>query len=81
MSNQPTDNDAGKVLLIEDSTMFGRLAKGKIESVFHRPVVWVKSYSDAEALLEEGENAFAMALLDFNLPDAPRGEIIARIVL
>ncbi len=68
------------ILLAEDSNMFGRIAKRKIESVFNVPVFWAKSLAETERLLEVGSGKFSMALLDFNLPDAPNGEVIDRVV-
>lgn len=68
------------VLLVEDSNMFGRIAKKKIESVFNVPVYWAKSLAETEKLLEMSKGSFSLALLDFNLPDAPFGEVIDRVV-
>lgn len=68
------------VLLVEDSNMFGKITKKKIETVFNAPVFWAKSLAETEKLLEMGGGAFSMALLDFNLPDAPHGEVIDRVV-
>lgn len=69
-----------QVLLVEDSIMFGRLAKKRIEEEFNASVFWAKNYAEAEKLLAAPESSFAVALLDFNLPDAPEGEIIDRVV-
>lgn len=68
------------VLLVEDSLMFGKLAKRKIEEEFEVSVFWAKSYKETEELLQSQESIFSMALLDFNLPDAPQGEVINRVV-
>jgi len=68
------------ILLVEDSNMFGKIAKRKIEKVFNVPVYWAKSFAEAEKLLEMGGGSFSMALLDVNLPDAPHGEVIDRVV-
>lgn len=69
-----------QILLVEDSAMFGRLAKAKIEKVFDVPVYWAKTYTDAVEILERGKNNFSVALLDYNLPDAPNGEVIDEVV-
>ncbi len=63
-----------QILLVEDSTMFGRLAKNALERAFSVPVRWAKSYAEASLLLAEG--GYGMALLDYNLPDAADGQII-----
>jgi len=69
-----------QVLLVEDSTMFGRLAKRKIEKVFDVPVVWVKTLADTKKVLATTKEGFSVALLDFNLPDAPNGEVIDVVI-
>lgn len=68
------------ILLVEDSNMFGKIAKEKIEKVFNIPVFWTKSLAETERLLKMGKASFSMALLDVNLPDAPNGEVIDRVV-
>ncbi len=69
-----------KILLVEDSTMFGRLTKKKLETVFDVPVFWVKTLRETKALLNKADDNFSMALLDFNLPDAPQGEVIDEVI-
>ena len=69
-----------KVLLVEDSVMFGRLAKSKIEKEFGVPVFWAKNYAETKEMLKMENGNFSMALLDFNLPDAPNGEVIDLVV-
>lgn len=69
-----------QVLLVEDSMMFGRLAKKRLEKVFDVPVFWAQSLVEAEKLLDRADGNFSVALLDFNLPDAPQGEVIDRVV-
>lgn len=69
-----------QILLVEDSNMFGRLAKAKIEKNFDLSVFWTKTLAETEKLLAMAKGNFSMALLDFNLPDAPNGEVIDRVV-
>jgi diguanylate cyclase (GGDEF)-like protein len=69
-----------QILLVEDSNMFGRIAKSKIEKNFDIPVYWIKSLAETEKLLALAKGHFSMALLDFNLPDAPNGEVIDRVI-
>jgi diguanylate cyclase (GGDEF)-like protein len=69
-----------QILLVEDSKMFGKLAKAKIEKIFDIPVFWTKTLAETEKLLTMAKGNFSMALLDFNLPDAPNGEVIDRVV-
>jgi len=41
-----------QVLLVEDSMMFGRLAKKRLEKVFEVPVLWAPSLAETEKILE-----------------------------
>lgn len=68
------------VLLVEDSPMFGKLAKKKIESAFDVPVFWAKSYAETEDLLKKANGDFSCALLDYSLPDATNGEVIDLVI-
>ncbi len=69
-----------QVLLVEDSKMFGRLAKSRIEKTFDVPVFWTRTLAETEKILAMAKGHFSMALLDFSLPDAPNGEVIDRVV-
>lgn len=69
-----------QILLAEDSTMFGRLMKAKLEKSLDVPVFWTKTLKDTINILEMGQDNFGMALLDFNLPDGPNGEVIEEVV-
>jgi PleD family two-component response regulator len=69
-----------QMLLVEDSMMFGRLAKKRLEKVFDIPVFWAQSLAETEKLLAQANGNFSVALLDFNLPDAPQGEVIDMVV-
>ncbi len=60
--------------------MFGRLTKARIEAEFDLPVFWVKTLKEAVTLLDMPKSNFSMALLDFNLPDAPHGEVIDEVI-
>ena len=69
-----------QILLVEDSMMFGRLAKKRLEKVFDVPVLWAQSLAETESILDAENGNFSVALLEFNLPDAPQGEVIDRVV-
>lgn len=74
------ENNMEQILLVEDSMMFGKLTKIKLEAEFDRPVYWTKSLSETVELLDLAKNNFSVALLDLNLPDAPNGEVIDLVV-
>ncbi len=69
-----------QILLAEDSFMFGKLTKKKIEAEFDLPVFWAKTLAETVRLLNAPDSNFSMALLDFYLPDAPHGEVIDEVV-
>ncbi len=65
-----------KILIVEDSVMFGEMVTKKLEKSLNTTVVWTKSLEETKDLLEKNRHSFFCALLDLNLPDAPNGEII-----
>jgi len=65
-----------RVLLVEDSRLFGAMLARRIEQETGAEVVWVRTYETCLALLDADASGFAVALLDLTLPDAPHGEII-----
>jgi len=66
----------GKVLVVEDSRLFGSMLKKEIESVTNFSVEWLQTYGETRERLEQGKGEFFAALLDLNLPDAPNGEVV-----
>ena len=69
-----------QILLVEDSMMFGRLAKKRLENVFDVSVFWAQSFAETQKILKDEDGNFSVALLDFNVPDAPQGEVIELVV-
>ena len=70
----------GQVLLVEDSIMFGRLAKKRIEDAFDDQVYWTKNLAETINILDMAKDNFSIAILDINLPDAPDGEVIDEVI-
>ncbi len=69
------------ILIVEDSPPMGTMIKKRLEKTGKYSVTWVSSRREAEELLAPGESEpFFAALLDFNLPDATRGETIPLVV-
>lgn len=66
------------ILVVEDSKFIGSMVKYRLEEAAY-DVIWVKKMSEAIKTLDENEHNFFAALLDYNLPDAPRGEIIDEV--
>lgn len=80
MGERGWEMDLRQVLLVEDSKMFGRLAKSRIEKAFDVPVFWTRTLGETEAILDMAKGHFSLALVDFSLPDATNGEAIERVV-
>ncbi|MDM8524225.1 diguanylate cyclase [Desulfococcaceae bacterium HSG8] len=68
------------VLVVEDSSFFGVMIKDKIKAETSFDALWVQDMSEAVKVLNETGNSLFAAILDFNLPDAPQGEIIDEVV-
>ncbi len=65
-----------KILVVEDSRLFGSMLKKQIEAASDFQVEWLQTYSETEKWIKYGEVDFFAALLDLNLPDAPNGEVV-----
>ncbi len=64
------------VLIVEDSGFFGLMIINKLraETAYH--TVWARNMAEAVEAADDPSNKFLAAILDFNLPDAPYGEVI-----
>ncbi|MBN2645831.1 MAG: diguanylate cyclase [Desulfuromonadaceae bacterium] len=67
------------ILLVEDSAFFGRVVSERLQQDYGFRVAWAKTLAEAMAVLDESADFFA-AVLDYNLPDAPQGEVVAKVV-
>jgi len=67
------------VLIVEDTSFFGLMIKDKLKAETAFEAVWVRNMSEAIAVLNEADSDFFAAILDFNLPDAPHGELIDEV--
>ncbi len=68
------------ILIVEDSPMFGSMAKKRIEEEFDQIIIWTKTLADTRKILAMNNARFDVALVDYNLPDAPDGEVIDEII-
>lgn len=69
-----------KLLIVEDNRISGTLISAKVSSVLDFEIHWARSLGEATKLLEEHNNNFFAALLDYVLPDAPEGEVVDIVV-
>ncbi len=68
------------LLIVEDNRISGTLIRAKVSSVLDFSIHWAKSLQETIALLDQHNNNFFAALLDYVLPDAPNGEVVDTVV-
>lgn len=69
-----------KVLIVEDSKVFLSIIQKQIILELGIECVNARSLKEARYVLETREDRFLFAVLDLNLPDAPKGEIVDYVV-
>ncbi|MCK5679415.1 diguanylate cyclase, partial [bacterium] len=69
-----------KILLVEDDRFFGAMMVRKFSREHDIEVVWAMTLAQSREILVSGKHDFFVAVLDFNLPDAPNGEVIAEVL-
>lgn len=69
-----------KILVVEDSSFFGRMLKNKLGTETGAEVQWVTTMAEAVSLVRNAADSFVAAIVNFNLPDAPGGEIVDQLV-
>lgn len=65
-----------KVLLVEDSRTYALALSRRLEAELELPIVVCQSLNELHEVVTEDRAAFTLAVVDLNLPDAPRGEAI-----
>ncbi len=65
-----------KVLIVDDSQVMIALLKNEIEHYENIDAYYAHSYKEAKELIDEHHGDFHASILDYNLADAKRGEII-----
>ncbi|CAM5189231.1 diguanylate cyclase OS=Bosea thiooxidans OX=53254 GN=SAMN05660750_01943 PE=4 SV=1 [Bosea thiooxidans] len=68
--------DDRKILVIEDSRTFSLALRQFLEAETGLPVTTCGSLKDLSELIVAAPGAYAIAVVDLNLPDAPRGEAL-----
>ncbi|MEW6595249.1 MAG: diguanylate cyclase [Thermodesulfobacteriota bacterium] len=64
------------ILLVEDSKSLALLLKNSLEATLPCTVHWADGLAKTKALVANPELTFSVGILDINLPDAPRGEVV-----
>lgn len=75
MDNHPGKDERG-ILVIEDSRTFSLALRQFLEAETGLPVTTCASLKDLSELIVAAPGAYAIAVVDLNLPDAPRGEAL-----
>lgn len=68
------------LLIVEDNRISGTLIRAKVSSALDFSIHWAKTLEETKALLDQHNNNFFAALLDYVLPDAPNGEVVDTVV-
>ena len=69
-----------RILLVEDTSFFGKMVKKQLEQKTGFAVDWARSMKEARAMLDEPGADFHAGIIDLILPDAPRGQMIREVV-
>lgn len=65
-----------KILLVEDSRTYALALSRRLEAELRLPIVVCQSLNELHEVVTEDRASFTLAVVDLNLPDAPRGEAI-----
>lgn len=68
--------DELRVLVVEDSRTYALALSRRLEAELRLPIVVCQSLNELHEVVTEDRAAYTMAVVDLNLPDAPRGEAI-----
>jgi diguanylate cyclase (GGDEF)-like protein len=68
-----------KILLIEDSQVFGKQIIKEVKNEIDCEITWVTSLQNCIEIMEDHSDTFDLALVDLNLPDAS-GSIIVKSI-
>jgi len=70
------ENNIRPILIVEDNPLFGSMVCKMIRQQLPLPIIWVKSFAEAREQIKLNGDQFQVALLDLNLPDSEKGEVI-----
>ncbi len=66
--------------MVEDSPFFGGVFRKQLEQLIGASIDLAISLDDAQHLLSQKSSVYDAAILDFNLPDGPHGEIVPLVI-
>ncbi|CAM2069012.1 Diguanylate cyclase [Sulfidibacter corallicola] len=65
-----------KILIVEDSHVVAKMLAFKIRKRLDYPLIMTVNYAETQAVLEREADSIFAALLDLQLPDALKGEVV-----
>ncbi|PCI71132.1 MAG: diguanylate cyclase response regulator [Gammaproteobacteria bacterium] len=68
--------DTKKLLLVEDSSLVLKVLKRIIDNNAEFEADFAETYAEAKLLIADKPEKYFAALVDLNLPDAPKGEVV-----
>jgi len=66
-----------KVLIVDDSQMLLSMFENELQNYEKADIIYAQSHKEAMRAIREVQGNIHAAILDYNLPDAPKGEVIA----
>ncbi len=69
-----------KLLIVDDDKILTRLVSETLAKATGAITETARSFKEARDLIENRENTFFLAILDYSLPDAPDGQIIDYVI-
>ena len=66
-----------KVLIVDDSQMVLTVFKNELQHYERADIIYAQSNKEAMRAIREQQGEIHAAILDYNLPDAPNGEVIS----
>jgi diguanylate cyclase (GGDEF)-like protein len=76
----PSDQGAGRILIVDDSATVGMVVKNAVSSVVEMPVDLARSLAACKVKLAEYPDQYLVAVVDLNLPDAADGEAVDQVL-
>ena len=69
-------NEDKKILLVEDSNIYGETIIKLLQEKLKQECLWIKNLEDLKEVLDREKDNIQIALVDVILPDAPTGEAV-----
>lgn len=75
-----SDQEAGRILIVDDSATIGIVVKNAVKSAVSMPVDLARSLAACEHLLALYSDHYQVAVVDLSLPDATDGEAVDMVL-